>query len=207
MQTPHRDGTPPEPGGAEQLAERLGRVEEALAAVQQQLAALTDPATEPAAPATAAAPAASGPTTAGPAAALPDLPPELWAITELRRQAPPPGAVVYAGTVAVGLGQVEYQWGRTTEDLLRADWAERAEPIGALGHPLRLAILRLLLDGERTVAQLVDELELASTGIAYHHLHQLQGAGWASSPQRGRWTIPPRRVIPLLAIITALEDA
>lgn len=128
-----------------------------------------------------------------------------WALTALKAQAPPPGAVVYAGSVEVGAGHVEYQWGRPTEHLLAADWAERAETVAALGHPLRLAILRRLVDGEHTVAQLVDELELASTGVAYHHLSALQTGGWATSPRRGSWAIPPSRVVPLLAIVTALE--
>lgn len=128
-----------------------------------------------------------------------------WALTALKAQVPAPGAVVYAGSVEVGAGHVEYQWGRPTTHLLDADWAEHAETVAALGHPLRLAILRRLVDGEHTVAQLVDELELASTGVAYHHLSALQAGGWATSPRRGSWAIPPSRVVPLLAIVTALE--
>lgn len=128
-----------------------------------------------------------------------------WALTALKEHAPAPGAVVFAGAVDVGLGHLEYQWGRPVEHLLAADWAEHAEPVAALGHPLRLAILRRLLDGEHTVAQIVDELELGSTGVAYHHLSALQSGGWATSPRRGSWSIPASRVVPLLAIITALE--
>ncbi|MFC7376172.1 ArsR/SmtB family transcription factor [Brachybacterium sp. GCM10030268] len=128
-----------------------------------------------------------------------------WALNALKAQVESPGAVVYTGTVDVGLGHLEYQWGRPTEFLLETDWAEHAETVAALGHPLRLAILRRLIDGERTVAQIVDELELGSTGIAYHHLSALQNAGWATSPRRGTWTIPASRVIPLLTIISAAE--
>lgn len=128
-----------------------------------------------------------------------------WALTALKEQVPPPGGVVFAGSVDVGDGHLEYQWGRPTQHLLDTDWAEHAESVAALGHPLRLAILRRLLDDEHTVAQLVDELDLASTGVAYHHLSALQTGGWVSSPRRGSWAIPPSRVVPLLAIITALE--
>ncbi|AXK46826.1 ArsR/SmtB family transcription factor [Brachybacterium saurashtrense] len=128
-----------------------------------------------------------------------------WALTLLKEQVPTPGAVVFAGSVDVGAGHLEYQWGRPTGHLLDVDWAEHAESVAALGHPLRLAILRRLVDGEHTVAQLVDELDLASTGVAYHHLSALQAGGWVSSPRRGSWAIPPSRVVPLLAIITALE--
>ncbi|PWH06115.1 ArsR family transcriptional regulator [Brachybacterium endophyticum] len=130
-----------------------------------------------------------------------------WALNSLKSRMPEPGGVVFAGSVDPGMGHVEYQWGRPTDPLLRADWAERAERVAALGHPLRLSLLQRLLDGERPVAQLVDELDLASTGVAYHHLNALQGAGWVTSPTRGTWSIPPTRVVPLLAIITALEEA
>ncbi|MGP9695416.1 ArsR/SmtB family transcription factor [Brachybacterium sp. AOP25-B2-12] len=125
----------------------------------------------------------------------------------LQADAPAPGAVAYVGSVDVGLGHVEYQWGRPADALLEADWAERADALAALGHPLRLAILRLLLDAERTVSEIVDALDLASTGVAYHHLHQLQGAGWVTSPRRGVWTVPPPRIVPLLAIVLAVEEA
>lgn len=128
-----------------------------------------------------------------------------WALRALKERLPAPGGVVYTGSVDVGQGHVEYQWGRPTEHLLASDWAEHAESVAALGHPLRLAIMRKLLDAEHTVAQLVDELELASTGVAYHHLSALQNGGWVTSPRRGTWTVPVSRVVPLLAIITALE--
>ncbi|WP_394214812.1 ArsR/SmtB family transcription factor [Brachybacterium vulturis] len=128
-----------------------------------------------------------------------------WALTSLKEHCPAPGAVVFAGAVDVGAGHLEYQWGRPTEHLLASDWAEHAETVAALGHPLRLALLRRLLDGEHTVAQLVDALELASTGVAYHHLSALQGGGWVTTPRRGSWALATPRVVPLLAIITALE--
>ncbi|MBK0332309.1 helix-turn-helix domain-containing protein [Brachybacterium sp. MASK1Z-5] len=130
-----------------------------------------------------------------------------WALNALKSQLPAPGGVVYAGAVDLPIGHVEYQWGRPTDPLLRADWADRAERVAALGHPLRLSLLQKLLESECTVAQLVNELDLASTGVAYHHLHQLQAAGWVTSPARGTWSVPPTRVVPLLAIITALEEA
>ncbi len=130
----------------------------------------------------------------------------LFALHALEERFPSPGAVLYTGSLDLPMGPVQYQWGRTTEDILHADWAERAERMSALGHPLRLALMRLLLDGEHTVAQLVDELELGSTGVAYHHLNQLHTSGWITTPRRGVWAIPPSRVVPLLAIVIALEE-
>lgn len=144
---------------------------------------------------------------AGDAAPGTRLPDEFWALNALKKRVPPPGAVVYAGAVDLPVGHLEYQWGRPTDPLLRAEWADRADRIAALGHPLRLSMLRLLLEGDRTVAQLVDELDLGSTGVAYHHLNQLQNAGWATSPRRGVWAVPASRIVPLLAIITAAEES
>lgn len=129
----------------------------------------------------------------------------LWALKALKAQLPDRGGVVYAVAASMDRGQFEYQWGRPTEHLLAQDWSELADPLSALGHPLRLAILRLLLEEDRTVAQLVDLLQLGSTGIAYHHLSALQSGGWVTSPQRGTWSIPPERTSSLLTIITALE--
>lgn len=139
--------------------------------------------------------------------ATPAFPEQFWALNALREHVPSPGGVVYAGSVDLPTGHLDFQWARSTDALREADWADRAPRLDALGHPLRLAILRLLLGGERTVAQIVDELELASTGVAYHHLNHLQTGGWVTSPRRGAWTIPPTRVIPLLTIITALEES
>lgn len=129
----------------------------------------------------------------------------LWALKALKAQLPDRGGVVYAVAASVDRGRFEYQWGRPTEHLLAQDWSELADPLNALGHPLRLAILRLLLEKDRTVAELVDLLELGSTGIVYHHLSALQIGGWVTSPQRRTWGIPPARTCSLLTIITALE--
>ena len=128
-----------------------------------------------------------------------------WALTSLKERIPAPGGVLLAGAVDVGAGHLEYQWARPTEHLLEVDWQQHADSIAALGHPLRMAILRRLLDGERTVAQLVEELDLGSTGVAYHHLSALQSGGWVHSPRRGAWDLPTPRVVPLLTILIALE--
>lgn len=191
--TPHSD--PP----SQELRARLDALEARLAALESGAIAGAHPGDGE--PDTAASGAATVPVQS-PAADAED---PFWALTALKEHAPAPGAVVFAGAVDVGAGHLEYQWGRPTEHLLATDWAEHAEAVAALGHPLRLAMLRRLLDGEHTVAQFVDELALASTGVAYHHLSALQGGGWVTSPRRGSWALAAPRVVPLLAIITALE--
>lgn len=206
--------------GNQEILVRLDALEQRLSRLEQD--GSDDASASTAAPPASAHPAATAPASTSPggtsatsaapadrdAAHSPTRTPgedPLWALTALKEQIPPPGGVVFAGSVDVGAGHLEYQWGRPTDHLLDRDWAEHAESVAALGHPLRLAILRRLIDGEHTVAQLVDELELASTGVAYHHLSALQTGGWVTSPRRGSWAIPPSRVVPLLAIVTALE--
>lgn len=214
-----------EPGSdADDLRDRLDRLEALVGRLIEHAPAATLPTTDP--ERTASAPSAPGPDTAAagdrpqgdgtadtaaPRHARPALderlPAQFWALNALAENVPAPGGVVFAGAVDLPAGPIRYQWARPAEHLLAADWSERADRAAALGHPLRLSILRLLLDGERTVAQLVDELTLGSTGVAYHHLNLLQGAGWVTSPHRGTWAIPASRIIPLLSIVIALEES
>jgi hypothetical protein len=37
----------------------------------------------------------------------------------------------------------------------------------------------------------------------YHHLRQLTSAGWLRSAARGRYVVPPERVVPLLTVVAA----
>lgn len=214
-----------EPGSdADDLRARLDRLEALVGRLIEHAPAATLPTTD--LERTASAPSAPGPDTAAagdgaegdgtadtaaPRHARPALDERLsaqfWALNALAENVPAPGGVVFAGAVDLPAGPIRYQWARPAEHLLAADWSERADRAAALGHPLRLSILRLLLDGERTVAQLVDELTLGSTGVAYHHLNLLQGAGWVTSPRRGTWAIPASRIIPLLSIVIALEES
>lgn len=129
-----------------------------------------------------------------------------WALTGLRERSQGTGAVLYTGTVDSGAGRIEYQWSRPTEEILSRDWDRAAGRLAALGHPVRLEMLRLLLAGERTVAEIVDELDLGSSGVAYHHLQQLEAAGWVHTTTRGRRDIPPSRVVALLTAILSTEE-
>ena len=44
-----------------------------------------------------------------------------------------------------------------------------AEVLAALGHPVRLALVRRLLTGPAGTNELVEAAELSSTGQLYHH--------------------------------------
>ncbi|TXS34052.1 ArsR/SmtB family transcription factor, partial [Streptomyces sp. OR43] len=85
------------------------------------------------------------------------------------------------------------------------DWADIAESFAALGHPVRLRLLREILGGRRTAAELAALDETGTTGQIYHHLRQLTGAGWLHTKGRGRYEVPGTRVVPLLVVLTAAK--
>jgi hypothetical protein len=127
-----------------------------------------------------------------------------WALEGLKQAEPQP-AVVYAGVVdAAGTGPVEWQMGHAAQDLLDADWSVAAGALSALGHPARLAMLRLVLRGEAsTAADLAARDDMGSSGQVYHHLRQLVAAGWLRAGGRGAHQVPPERVVPLLVVLGA----
>ena len=111
-----------------------------------------------------------------------------------------------AGVVPLPTGErYIWQYGRTSEELLAASWAELSKAIGALGHPVRLRLLQRILTGTRSVADLQADDELGTTGQLYHHLRQLIAGGWLSQTARGHYTVPGNRVIPLLVVLLAAE--
>ncbi len=95
--------------------------------------------------------------------------------------------------------------GADLDALLEADWSLAADVLGALGHPVRLVVLRQVLRGVQTVAELGSTDGLRTSGQLYHHVRQLVAAGWLRSPGRGRYEVPAARVVPLLVILAAAQ--
>jgi hypothetical protein len=122
----------------------------------------------------------------------------LWFVNELGRRAP--GAVMMAGAVETQAGPVRWQYGLHAEGLLAHDWSDLARPLEALGHPARIELVRLVMRGAHTTAELLQLEHLASSGQLYHHLRQLVTAGWLVSPRRGYYEVPAARVVPLLVL-------
>jgi hypothetical protein len=131
---------------------------------------------------------------------------KFWVINELKAQLGGVGGVVLAGVVPLPTGE-EYMWqyGRTSEDLLGSSWSELSGPIAALGHPIRLRLLQIILAGTRSTAELQADRELGTTGQLYHHLRQLLASGWLTQTARGQYAVPGNRVIPLLVMLVAAE--
>ncbi|MFD7546259.1 ArsR/SmtB family transcription factor [Streptomyces sp. NPDC059816] len=117
------------------------------------------------------------------------------------------GGVLFTGAVALPGGErYEWQYGELTGRLIEADWSERAEAFAALGHPVRLRLLREVLTGSRTAAELTSLDGLGTTGQTYHHLRQLTAAGWLHSQGRGRYEVPSTRVVPLLVALSLAKS-
>ncbi|GAA4236666.1 DNA-binding transcriptional ArsR family regulator [Streptosporangium album] len=114
------------------------------------------------------------------------------------------GGVLFTGAVRLPTGE-RYEWQQSlpTDALLGEDWSDVAESFAALGHSVRMRLLREILDGRRTVAELAALDGLGTTGQVYHHLRQLTSAGWLHVAGRGRYQVPPGRMVPLLVVLAA----
>jgi len=133
---------------------------------------------------------------------------DFWALDALKARHPvtqeADGAVLFTGAVRVPTGhRYEWQYGLLAETLFADDWPQAAESFAALGNPVRLRLLREILGGLRTAAELAALEDVGTTGQIYHHLRQLTGAGWLHTPERGRYEVPAGRVVPLLVVLTA----
>ena len=138
----------------------------------------------------------------------PDLPADtFWALERLKELAgPDAGAVLFTGSVDLPTGEhYEWQEGRESQPLLDADWADLAAGLQALAHPVRLHLLREILHGVRTTAELARHPDLGTSGQLYHHLRQLTAAGWLHSTARGHYAVPGERVIPLLIVLMGVR--
>ncbi|MFI6289452.1 ArsR/SmtB family transcription factor [Streptomyces sp. NPDC051018] len=132
----------------------------------------------------------------------------LWALEGFKEQLAGIGAadggVMFTGAVRLPTSdRYEWQYGVLTEELIESDWSDAAESFAALGHPVRLRLLREILAGRRTVAELTELVGLGTTGKVYHHLRQLTGTGWLHIESRGRYEVPAARVVPLLVVLSA----
>jgi len=130
-----------------------------------------------------------------------------WALTELRSRlaehaTTQQGAVMLVGSLQLPDGSpVEWQQGMGTAALLQTDWSDHAAVFAALGHPVRLELLRHILTGVHATADLAALETLGTTGQLHHHLRPLVTAGWVRQSGRGTYEVPAARVVPLLVCL------
>ncbi len=189
--------TPP-PTATQEARKQAQEIERRFEAIERALAALT------AEPAKAARTARTAPkATAGDASAD-----TYWALNGLQTADKAAGiergSVLYTGDITLPSG-ARYAWQKqlSTDALLSTDWLGLAGVVTALGHPVRLRILRHCLGHERSTQELLELDGMGTTGQLFHHLKTLQAAGWLRSLQRGHYQIPGERAVPLLAVLSA----
>ncbi|MEU5811318.1 helix-turn-helix domain-containing protein [Streptomyces sp. NPDC047718] len=117
------------------------------------------------------------------------------------------GGVLFTGAVGLPTGErYEWQQGFPTAELLgdpAEDGQRTADALAALGSPVRIRLLREVLAGRRTAAELTALDGVGTSGQVYHHLRQLTAAGWLHTTGRGRYEVPGGRVVPLLIAFAA----
>lgn len=176
--------------------ERLDAVERRLARLEEAQAASMKP-----------VPAAT-PVAAGSAVGLPATKAGGWWLLEHLAARPHEregvgGTVAYGGTTSTpGVGEVAWQAEHYVADLLEIDVGPAAPVFAALGHPVRLEILRRLLLGARTLADLQQIPGTGTTGQIHHHLRELRSAGLVVAA-RNDFSVVAERVVPVLVALAA----
>lgn len=118
----------------------------------------------------------------------------------------PGGTIVYAGAGPWGGETVALQIGRRWDDLRDASDESIARVLSALSSATRIRIVGELLQGPMSTGDLVDRLDLPSSGQLFHHLKELLAAGLIHQPVRGTYAIGDRRVVPMLVVLSAAID-
>jgi ArsR family transcriptional regulator len=83
-----------------------------------------------------------------------------------------------------------------------------AAGFSAMGDPIRLRILGELVEGQRCVCELVEEIGIAANLLSYH-LRVLREAGLVEASRRGRWVdyqLAPKGLDALRAAIPAERE-
>jgi len=117
------------------------------------------------------------------------------------------GEISYRGQVRRqdGAGPVSWSIGYDAAASLALPAGPVTEVLAALGHPVRLALVRRLLTGPAGTGELVAAAELSSTGQLYHHLRTLTAARLVEQDGR-RYRVPSTGVVPILVAIVAAAD-
>ena len=128
-------------------------------------------------------------------------PDSFWALLGLEARVPSPGGVMIVGSTTTPAGrQARWQLGAATDDLLDDDWSAAADRLAALGHPVRLRLLREVVRGTSTARELTEVEGVGTSGQVYHHLRQLTAAGWLRN-RGSHFEVPAEVLVPLLTTI------
>lgn len=116
------------------------------------------------------------------------------------------GAIQLAGSVNLDGRRAAWQTIHAAEALMDSDLDHAAKVLAALGHPLRLKIVQVLLKGTLRATELEEQLQIGSTGKLYHHLKELITAGVIVQPRRSQYTVPTGAMVPVLSALALVEN-
>lgn len=118
------------------------------------------------------------------------------------------GGIYYSGQV--GGSEWRTVWSpqeRRVGRLLETDSDKAAKVLAALGHKQRLDILKSVLKEPLSGSELVERLNMGTTGQLYHHIKALLGADLLVQEERGgKYSLSERRALPLLLLLAAATD-
>ncbi len=98
------------------------------------------------------------------------------------------------------------RYGNAVNRLLTNPDYKVAQIWSVLGIEVRVAILRCVLPGPETAAEIVSELKMGPTGQAYHHLRELERAGYVKQ-KSGKWHFDMRCGRVYLTALALAADA
>lgn len=105
----------------------------------------------------------------------------------------------HAGELESGSGQPNVSDDETssavegTNDRSSFDLAQVSEALAAVAHSVRLRMLVTASMKTVRVTELLETLQLGTTGQVYHHLRILTGAGWVETNGHGDYWVPDSR--------------
>lgn len=121
------------------------------------------------------------------------------------KAAPTGGEIAYRGDVHLH-GDVTWDIGYSPDGILDLSVARTTDVLAALGHPVRLQIVKVLLRGPANASELQEAVGLGSTGQVYHHLKVLGSAHIVEQHGRGEYRVGAKKVVPLLVSMLAAAD-
>ncbi|MGB3773289.1 MAG: winged helix-turn-helix domain-containing protein [Rhodococcus sp. (in: high G+C Gram-positive bacteria)] len=115
------------------------------------------------------------------------------------------GVISYAGDVHLA-GDVAWTMHYSPDGILELPTERSVEVLAALGHPIRMAVVRALLRGPATAVDLQSAVGLSSVGQLYHHLKTLTSARVVEQHGRGDYRLAATTVVPAMVLMLASAD-
>jgi DNA gyrase subunit B len=117
-------------------------------------------------------------------------------------------SIAYSGTLTTQDGTKSWKpASKLLGEVLAPDSGSLAKILSSLGHKQRIDMIKSLLQKPKNAAELVKELEMATTGQLYHHMKPLQHAGIIEQKERGgAYSIAEEKVLPILLQMAAAAE-